>query len=139
MIHLLLYLLGIEYRNKGGGYYNNYYMHALTLPSGERVAAVINSDSVQSMGGKIVYEDLTQNEYFIGQIEYSEDLTRTDFYIDMIGTGGRLSQEDYSELPTLLAQFLTVIIAFPILHALGSKFGLFPYFFEPKEKEDKNL
>lgn len=139
---------GIQYRNKGGGYHNNRYMHALTLPSGERIAAVINGDSVQNTGdsiysgdsilpvGKIVYEDLTQDEYFINQIEYSENLTRRDFYIDMIGEGGRLSQEDYTELPILFAQIITVVIAFPILHALGSKFGLFPYFFPPKDKEE---
>lgn len=38
---------GIEYMNRGAGYFNNWYMYALTLPSGERVAAVINFDSLQ--------------------------------------------------------------------------------------------
>ncbi len=38
--------------------------------------------------GKIVYEDLSADTYFIGQIEYKEPLSRTDFYIDMLGIGG---------------------------------------------------
>ena len=88
--------------------------------------------------GKIVYEDLTQDTYFINQIEYSEELTRKDFYIDMLGEGGKLSEEDYTEAPILFSQLITVIIAFPILHALGSRFGIFPYFFPPKEIKDVN-
>jgi len=139
---------GIEYRNKGAGYYGSYYMQALTLPSGEKVAAIINEESVQRSGdsiysgdsilpvGHIVYEDLTQSETFLKQIEYKEKLSRTDFYIDMIGNGGKLSQEDYSEVPTMMAQIITVIIAFPILHMLGAKFGIFPYFFPPKNKKE---
>ena len=35
---------GIEYRNKGGGYHNNHYLQAVTLPSGEKIAALINED-----------------------------------------------------------------------------------------------
>ena len=140
---------GFEYMNKGGGYHGGIYMHALTLPSGEKIAARINTENIQKEGdsfsrgnstlpvGKIVYEDLSQDTYFINQIEYKEQLTRTDFYIDMLGNGGKLSQEDYSEAPTMLAQILTVVIAFPILHWLGSKFGIFPYFFPPKEKKEK--
>lgn len=139
---------GVEYMNKGGGYYGSYYMHALTLPSGEKIAAIINSDSIQRMGesiysgdsilpvGKIVYEDLTQNETFIHQIEFKEKLTRTDLYIDMMGNGGKLSEEDYSEVPTMMAQIITVVIAFPILHMLGAKIGIFPYFFPPKNKKE---
>ena len=87
--------------------------------------------------GKIVYEDLTQNPTFLSQIQYSEKLTRTDIYIDMLGNGGKLSQEDYTEAPTLILQLGTIIIAFPILHYIGSKIGIFPYFFEPKEKKNK--
>ncbi len=147
---------GIEYMNKGAGYHGGTYMYAVTLPSGEKIAAKINGDNVQRTGdsiynsktdtilpvGKIVYEDLSQDTSFINQIEYKEPLTRTDIYIDMLGTGGKLNEEDYKEVPTMMAQILTVVIAFPILHWLGSKFGLFPYFFPPrekKEKEDKNL
>ena len=84
---------GIEYCNKGAGYYDNFYMYSVTLPSGERIAACINMDSVQHTGdsmysgdsilpvGRIVYEDLTSNEYFINQIEYSEELSRKDFIL----------------------------------------------------------
>ncbi len=138
---------GIEYRNRGGGYHGKYYMQALTLPSGEKIAAIINNDSVQKTGetiydgdsilpvGKIVYEDLSKDEYFINQIEYKEKLSRTDFYIDMLGEGGKVSQEDYTEAPTIIIQIVTVLIAFPIFHAIGSKIGIFPYFFPPKEKK----
>ena len=140
---------GIQYRNKGAGYYSNFYMYAVTLPSGERVAARVNGDKVQTTGesiysgdsilpvGKVVYEDLTQDTYFLNQIEYKEELTRKDFYIDMVGEGGVINQEDYTELPIMFAQLITVFVAFPILHYLGSKFGLFPYFFPPREKKKK--
>lgn len=139
---------GIEYRNRGAGYYNGCYMHALTLPSGEIVAARINTESVQNEGdsifsgnstlpvGKIVYEDLTSDEYFIGQIEYSEKLSRTDFYVDMLGNGGKMSEEDYTEAPITMIQCITVIVFFPIFHAIGSRLGIFPYFWAPKKKKE---
>ncbi len=139
--------LGIEYRNRGSGYYGNRYLQALTLPSGERVAAAINMENVQVEGdyytgeatlplGKIVWEDLTENESFINQIEYTEPLSRTDFYVDMMGNGGKLSQEDYTEPVVMLAQILTVVIFFPLFHALGSKLGIFPAFFTRKKKKE---
>lgn len=138
---------GIEYCNRGAGYYGSWYMYAVTLPSGERVAAVINGDSVQRTGetiydgvsilpvGRVVYEDLTENETFLNQIEYSEPLSRTDLYIDMLGTGGKVSEEDYTQLPTILIQLGCVVIFFPLFHALGAKLGIFPYFFAPKKKK----
>ncbi len=138
---------GIEYRNRGGGYYGGNYMNALVLPSGEIIAARINMDSVQSSGdsiysgestmpvGKVVYEDLTTNETFLNQIEYKEKLSRTDFYIDMLGNGGKVSEENYSETSIMMIQIITVIIAFPILHSLGAKIGIFPYFWAPKNKQ----
>lgn len=85
--------------------------------------------------GKIVYEDLTQDTYFINQIEFKEELTRKDFYIDMVGNGGKLSEEDYKEAPTLILQLITIIVSFPIFHMIGAKIGIFPYFFPPKEKK----
>lgn len=139
---------GIEYRNRGGGYYDGYYMHSLILPSGERVAARINEDAVQRPEesiyrgdstlpvGRIVYEDLTQNPTFIHQIEYTEPLTRKDFYVDMLGGAAKLSKEDYTQMPIMLAQIITVVIAFPILHAIGAKIGIFPYFIGPKKKQE---
>ena len=139
---------GIEYRNRGGGYYDGYYMHSLILPSGERVAARINEDAVQRPEesiyrgdttlpvGRIVYEDLTQNPTFIHQIEYTEPLTRKDFYVDMLGGAAKLSKEDYTQMPIMLAQIITVVIAFPILHAIGAKIGIFPYFIAPKKKQE---
>lgn len=139
---------GIEYRNRGGGYYDGDYMHSLILPSGERVAARINEDAVQRPEesiyrgdttlpvGRIVYEDLTQNPTFIHQIEYTEPLTRKDFYVDMLGGAAKLSKEDYTQMPIMLAQIITVVIAFPILHAIGAKIGIFPYFIAPKKKQE---
>ncbi len=137
---------GIEYRNRGAGYYGNQYLHALTLPSGERVAAAINMENVQTEGeyysgeatlpvGKTVWEDLTSNENFISQIEYSEPLSRRDFYIDMMGSGGKVSLDDYTEPAVMLARVLTVIIFFPLFHALGSRLGIFPAFFTRRKKQ----
>lgn len=137
---------GIEYRNRGAGYYGSYYLYAVTLPSGERVAAAINMESVRYEGeyyssehtlpvGRVVYEDLTSNEYFMNQIEFREPLSRTDFYVDMQGVGGVMSQEDYFEPRTNMVQVVTVLVCFPLLHAMGSALGLFPRFFPPRKKK----
>ncbi|MCI9676691.1 MAG: hypothetical protein HFH06_13205 [Lachnospiraceae bacterium] len=140
---------GIQYRNEGGGFYGNGYMDMLRLPSGERVAARINNESVQSQGntiydgdtilpvGCIVYEDLTQHPTFLDQIQFRDPLTRTDFYVDMMGDGAKLRQEDYSEVPVLLSQIITVVILFPLIHAFGARLGIFPYYFPPRKKEGK--
>lgn len=139
---------GIEYRNKGAGYHKNYYLYALTLPSGERVAARINEESVIHEGdsiysgnstmpvGKIVKEDLTQDEYLLGQIEYSKPLDRKDFFVDMVGEAEIQSQESFIEGPVVLVQLLTIFITFPIFHAIGSKLGIFPYIFKFKKKKE---
>lgn len=136
---------GIEYRNKGAGFYQNFYLYALTLPSGEIVAARINTENVIHDGdtlskgdsilpvGKIVKEDLSSNPTFLSQIEYKEPLTRTDFYIDMVGNASIISEENYVDNTVTIVQVLTVIIAFPLIHLLGSKYGIFPYIFPPKE------
>lgn len=137
---------GIEYRNRGAGYYGNWYMQALTLPSGELVAAVYNLDSVQIEGsyytgeatlpvGRVVFEDLTENETFLHQIEFKEPLSRRDFYVDMMGTGGKVSQEDYGKPIVLSVQLVVTILFFPIFHALGATIGIFPYFFPQKNKK----
>lgn len=142
---------GIEYRNRGGGYYDGHYFELLTLPSGERVAARINGDSIQYEGefytsektlpvGRVVQEPLYQNKAFLEQIQSSFPLSRSDFYVDMAGAGGAVSLEDYTSLPESIAQVITVIAAFPLLHALGARLGVFPYFFVPKrlrEQEDQ--
>ena len=139
---------GIDYRNHGAGYYHGAYLYAVTLPSGERVAARINGDSVKSLGedifsgdnilpmGKVVKADLTDDKYFIEQIEVREELSRKDFYIDMVGGAEVSSKEDFVELPKLGAQILTIIIMFPILHTIGAKLGIFPYFIAPKNKKE---
>ena len=137
---------GIEYRNRGAGYYGSYYLYAVTLPSGEWVAAAINREGVQYEGeyyssehtlpvGRVVYEDLTSNEYFMDQIEFREPLSRTDFYVDMLGVGGKASQKDYTSNYTGVVQMVTILICFPLIHALGARIGLFPYFFAPRKKK----
>lgn len=137
---------GIEYCNRGGGYYGSHYMNAVTLPSGELVAAVINSDNVQTEGdyfsgvntlpvGRVVYENLEENESFLHQIEYSEPLSRHDFYIDMLGTGGKVAQVDYTERWTGTVQVVTILVCFPFFHSLGAKLGIFPFFFPPRPKK----
>lgn len=127
---------GIQYRNRGAGYYGGKYFQALTLPSGELVAAWINGESVQSMGedifsgdnilplGRIVWEDLTSSETFLEQIQHSEPLNRTDFYVDMVGDTAILAEDQAVGGPVMLVQILTVVILFPLLHMLGSKLGL---------------
>lgn len=138
---------GIEYRNRGAGYYKSYYLYSLTLPSGEKVSAAINMDTVRTTGesiysglsilpvGKVVYEDLSKNQTFLNQIEFSEPLTRTDFYIDMRGIGGTMSMESYQEPYRDGVQIITVLICFPLFHSLGAKLGIFPYFFKFKKKQ----
>lgn len=138
---------GIEYRNRGAGFYNGTYMYAVTLPSGEIVAARVNGDSVVNESdsiysgdsilpvGKIVKEDLTKEKTFLEQIEHSEPLTRKDFYIDMVGEAEIASEESFIEGPTLLIQVITVLVTFPIFHSIGAKLGIFPYFFAPKNKK----
>ena len=138
---------GIEYCNRGGGYYGNHYMNAVTLPSGELVAAVINSDSVQSEGdyfsgvntlpvGRVVFEDLESSESFLRQIEHSEPLSRHDFYIDMLGTGGKVQEWDYVQGWTGTVLTVTILVCFPLIHSLGAKLGLFPFFFVPKKERE---
>ena len=125
---------GIEYRNRGAGYFGSQYLYALTLPSGERVAADINMESVQIDGeyytgeatlptGRIVRKDLASNENFISQITHSEPLSRTDFYIDFTGPA------------VFSARVITVIIFFPLFHAIGSKLGIFPAFIGSRKKQ----
>jgi len=139
---------GIEYRNRGAGYYGGRYFQALTLPSGELVAAWINGESVQSLGedifsgdnilpvGRVVYEDLTSSETFLEQIEHSEPLTRRDFYVDMVGDTAVLAEDQALETPKMVVQILTVIVFFPLFHALGSKLGLFPAYFAKKKEPE---
>ena len=76
-------------------------------------------------------EDLTQDEGFLKQIEMGEKLTRTDFYVDMVGEALKMNEEDFTEVPTILVQLLTIIVCFPLFHALGAKLGVFPVFFPP--------
>ena len=73
----------------------------------------------------------------MGQIEYGDPLDRKDFYVDMVGEAEIASEESAVEGPKTMVQVLTVVISFPFLHALGAKFGIFPYFFGPRRKKDE--
>lgn len=140
---------GIEYRNRGAGYYGGRYFQALTLPSGELVAAWINGESVQSMGedifsgdnilplGRVVMEDLTSNQTFLEQIEFKEPLSRTDFYVDMVGDTAVMDEEQATQTPKVVAQVLTVFILFPVFHMLGSKLGLWSAYFVFKKRRSE--
>lgn len=139
---------GIEYRNRGAGFYEGRAFYMLTLPSGELVAAWINGESVQSLGsdlfsgdnilpvGRVVYEDLTSSETFLDQIEYVEPLSRHDFYVDMVGDTAVRGPGQAIETPKSMVQVLTVVVVFPLLHMLGSKLGIFPGFFSIKKKRE---
>lgn len=137
---------GIEYRNRGAGYYDGIYTYAVTLPSGEVVAARINMENVQQDGdyytsdhtlpvGRVVYADLTDSKMFMDQISYGIPLTRTDFYVDMLGEGGKMPEEDYTQRYTGTVQVIAVVVCFPLFHWLGSRLGLFPCFFPPRQKK----
>lgn len=141
---------GIHYRNEGAGFYGNYYLYSVELPNGERVAARVNDDSVQSTSdsmysgdsilplGQIVWEDLTKNETFLKQIESTSPLTRKDFYVDMVGNTGVLAADLALETPKVVVQVLTVFIFFPIFHTIGLKLGIFPPYFASKKKNKNN-
>lgn len=137
---------GIEYRNKGAGYYDGVYTYAVTLPSGEVVAAQINMENVRKEGdyyasdhtlpvGKVVFADLTESKMFMDQISYGIPLSRTDFYVDMLGVGGKVSEEDFTQLRTGTVQVVTILVCFPLFHSIGAKLGLFSFFFAPREKK----
>jgi len=135
---------GIQYRNKGSGFYHNFYLHALWLPSSEIVAARINEDSVVHTGEsiysgdsilpvcKVVWADLTDYSTFLSQIEYNNPLSRRDFYLDCVGNASIPSEQDFIETPVILVELVTILLVFPIVHWLGSKFGLFPYIIPPR-------
>jgi len=140
---------GIEYRNRGAGYYQGMYLYAVRLPSGEIVAARINSDSVVSDSdsiysgkstlpvGKVIKANLKEEKTFLDQIEYKEPLSRRDFYIDMVGEAETISSEYYIDGTIMIIQILVVVCTFPIFHMIGSKLGIFPYFFAPKKKKEQ--
>lgn len=140
---------GIQYRNRGAGYYGGKYFQALTLPSGELVAAWINGESVQSTGedifsgdnilplGQVVMEDLTSSQTFLDQIEYNEPLSRTDLYVDMVGDTAVMDEEQATQTPKVVAQVVTVFALFPVFHMLGSKLGLWSAYFTFKKKRSE--
>ena len=59
----------------------------------------------------------------------------TDFYVDMAGEAVRYSQEERTENHVIVVQLVTVLVCFPLLHALGSRSGIFPAFFPTVRRE----
>ena len=135
---------------QGNGYYKVdshrvVNMWAVTLPSGEVIAVMVNPDSVQWVEdssiysgrgailpvGRVVYADMTKDETFLQQIEFIQPLSRRDFYVDMRGNGGIESLEDYLKNPVDTAQMITVFISVIVLHMIGVNFGIFPKLFPP--------
>lgn len=102
---------GIRYRNEGAGFHSGAYLYNIELPSGERIAARVNDDSIQLTGnslysgdnilplGHVIWEDLTQDQSFLHQIESINPLTRTDFYVDMVGNTAVMDAELALETP----------------------------------------
>lgn len=115
---------GIEYRNKGAGYYKGMYLYAVTLPSGEKVTARVNSESVTSTSdsiysgdsilpvGRITEAELTSEPNFLSQIEAKEPLSAKKFYIDMVGEAEVIAAKYYAEGIVLLIELLIIVITF---------------------------
>ena len=138
---------GIKYYNNGSAMFGEKVAEELMLPSGEFVAAVINRQSIQTGEdyyssdhilpvGRVVFEDLTAYPDLLEQIQRRAPLSRTDFYVDMSGTGGLIYEDEYDSRWISVVQTITVVICFPILHSIGAKLGLFPYFFPPKKERE---
>lgn len=141
---------GIKYYNNGSAMYNGKTAEELMLPSGEFVMAVINRQSIQYTGedafsgdnilpvGRVVFEELedSDNPDFLEQIQRRGPLARTDFYVDMSGTGGLIYEEEYNSRWIGVVQAVTIAVCFPVFHSIGSKLGLFPFFFTPKKREE---
>ena len=128
------------------GYFEGSYLYNLALPSGERVAARIHTESVQdgekfASGevvlpvGRVIWADLEEDPAFLEQITSGYPLDRTDFYVDMAGEAVRYSQEERTENHVIVVQLVTVLVCFPLLHALGSRSGIFPAFFPTVRRE----
>lgn len=143
---------GIAYRNEGGGYFGGKFLYNVALPSGERVAASINTQNVVKPNGddyyvgitrlpvgKVVYANLEEDDYFMEQIAYRHEeyaLTRTDFYVDMVGDGQVMDRDSYESTSyKAIAQAGVFVVAFSLFHSLGAKLGIFPYFFPPRNRK----
>ena len=126
-------------------YFGDIYLLNLELPSGERVAACINSDAMQENSeddsyimpvGKVVEADLSSDAEFLSRIERTYELSRTDFYLDMNGKRGSVfvSAETYDEKYTLYIEAAVAVISFFLFHVIGCKLGVFPPFIPRKKK-----
>ena len=83
----------------------------------------------------MIWADLEEDPAFLEQITSGYRLDRTDFYVDMAGEAVRYSQEERTENHVIVVQLVTVLVCFPLLHALGSRSGIFPAFFPTVRRE----
>lgn len=127
------------------GFFGDYYLLNLELPSGERVAACINTEATQRNYdedyyilpvGKVVEADLSTDSEFLKLIERSDKLSRTDFYLDMNGNSstGVISPEGYDDQYTIYIKSVVAVLSFIIFHVIGCKMGLFPSFLPKKNR-----
>lgn len=136
---------GITYRNEGQAYFGSIYCYNVELPSGERVAMCINNKKVVSEGdyytgintlpvGRLVEADLSEDETFMEQMNYKGEmpLSATDFYVDMVGEGSHVGEKTYKEGYRNWAQIIVGFLVFALVHNLGARIGIFPYFFASK-------
>lgn len=54
----------------------------------------------------------------------------------MVGGAEIQSEESFVDTKVIFVQLLTIFFTFPIFHTIGSKLGIFPYFFAPKNKKE---
>lgn len=83
---------------------------------------------LSSRWARVIWADLEEDPAFLEQITSGYPLDRTDFYVDMAGEAVRYSQEERTENHVIVVQLVTVLVCFPLLHALGSRSGIFPRF-----------
>jgi len=48
-----------------------------------------------------------------------------------------MAEEEALGVPKMLVQIVTVVVCFPLFHALGSKMGLWGAYFAPKKREEE--
>jgi len=106
-------------------------IHTESVQDGENFA----SGQVVLPVGRVIWADLEEDPAFLEQITSGYPLDRTDFYVDMAGEAVRYSQEERTENHVIVVQLVTVLVCFPLLHALGSRSGIFPAFFPSVRRE----
>lgn len=136
---------GMSYYNDGGAFSGDGYWNIVPMPSGERIAARLNNESIQHMGesiyqgetilpvGQLVEEPLDET---LAETLQRFQITRTDLYIDMRGEGGPVTKQSFEENANIAVQMIIGIAVFAAVHTFGSKTGIFPAFFHFRKKDN---